>query len=106
MVCKNIDNVFADSIDERNEPTGAAVNRIHGPPGKKGVPGSRGLPGAPGAPGLPGTPATVDYGRISRIIEEQFRRGRLYVYNACLEIGLVRFVCLKCYRKLTILPRT
>ena len=72
MVCKNIENVFTDAEGER---PGAQISRIQGPPGKKGVSGSPGPPGLPGIQGLPGAPATVDYDRISELIEEKIRRG-------------------------------
>ena len=72
MVCKNIENIFANTEDNR---TGNQIGRIQGPPGKKGVPGTQGLPGLPGIQGPPGTPAVVDYNQISEMIESKIRQG-------------------------------
>ena len=72
MVCKNIENVFTDAESERSA---AQIRRIQGPPGKRGVPGFQGPPGLPGIQGLPGTPASIDYDRISDLIEDKIRRG-------------------------------
>ena len=72
LICKNVENVFADARDVGSVPQS---RRIQGSPGKRGLPGSKGDQGPPGIQGRPGTPASVDYERISEMIDEKYGQG-------------------------------
>ena len=75
LICKNVENVFADARD-----VGIVTQSrgIQGSPGKRGPPGNKGDLGPPGIQGRPGTPASVDYERMSEMIDEKYGQGRYF----------------------------
>ena len=75
LICKNVENVFADTHDTRTVPQSGI---IQGSPGKRGPPGGKGDRGPPGIQGRPGTAASVDYEKISGMIDEKYGQGSYF----------------------------
>ena len=75
LICKNVENVLADTHDTSTVPQS---RRIQGSPGNRGPAGSKGDRGTPGIQGRPGTPASVDYERISKMIDKKYGQGRYF----------------------------
>ena len=72
FICKHVENVFADTRDVGSVPQSRG---IQGSPGKRGPPGNKRDQGPPGIQGRPGTPASVDYERMSEMIDEKYGQG-------------------------------
>ena len=75
LICKNFENVFADTHDTITAPQSRG---IQGSPGKRGPAGIKGDQGPPGIQGRPGIPASVDYERISEMIDEKYGQGSYF----------------------------
>ncbi|XP_077970637.1 uncharacterized protein LOC120327867 [Styela clava] len=71
MICKNVDDVFAEDEDSSILNYGSAHSRrLQGMPGKRGLKGENGVIGMPGVKGQQGAPGIVDYQKVNATVEQ------------------------------------
>nr|XP_039270371.1 uncharacterized protein LOC120345052 [Styela clava] len=75
MICKNVDDVFAEDENDSIPSRGSThSHRSPGPPGKRGLKGEMGGIGMPGVKGQQGDPGIVDYQKVNATVEQLFEK--------------------------------